>query len=276
MDGGRRCGRDLRLLLLAVELRLEDVAAVGALLHLAQGAVPHALEGDELREQRVQPELEGRVLDQGALQRPHALGDALALVVRRPTVDPEEVLLVQDVELREGLVHRVELFLQLFLGEGRSARRYSHLRSLPAAWPFDLCRRGHLAPSPEQHEEGDSGGKDTHADELARGEVPPGALCPRTEEIEHPSSLLVAAKRLDQRAERRVEDEIEREQLAVESLPAPPEDESAEDEQLAERLVELCGMDRDGVRRAQADDAICNLTLVGEGFGRKPGCPGQV
>src|SRR5262249_1667580 len=46
-----RLGR--RLLLLRrvaglAQLGLEDVALVGALLHLAQGAVPHALEGDEL------------------------------------------------------------------------------------------------------------------------------------------------------------------------------------------------------------------------------------
>jgi len=123
---------------------------------------------------------------------------------------------------------------------------------------------------------GAGGYEDADADELARRQVPPGALCPRPQEIEHPAPLLVAAKRLDQGAQRGVQDQIEREDLAVEPLASPPEEERAEDEQLSERLVELGGMDGNGVRRTHLDEARRHLALVGERLGRELRRPGEM
>src|ERR1700757_366321 len=64
----------------------------------------------------------------------------------------------------------------------------------------------------------DAGGENTDADQLAGGEVPPGTSRRVADEIEDAAALLVTAHRLDDRAQRRIEHEVEREQLAVESL----------------------------------------------------------
>src|SRR5205823_5279825 len=113
-------------------------------------------------------------------------------------------------------------------------------------------------------------------DQLAGGEVPPGPAGQRTQEVEDAAALLVASQRLDQRAERRVQNEVEREQLAVEALAGAPQRERDEDGQLAERLVELGGMDGQRARGAELDRVRRHLALVGERLRRKARCPRQV
>src|SRR5439155_17872154 len=83
-------GRASCLAILVAQLGLEDVALVSALLDLAQGAVPHALEGEQLGEERVDLELQGRVADVGGAQLARLFRDALALLLGRPAIDAEE------------------------------------------------------------------------------------------------------------------------------------------------------------------------------------------
>ena len=92
---------------------------------------------------------------------------------------------------------------------------------------------------------------------------------PPAEEIEYPATLLVAAERLDHRAQRRVEHQVEGEQLAVEPLAAAPVRQKDEDQRATERFVELSRMDGDGARRAGRDQLPRCLRLVRERIGRK-------
>src|SRR6267142_5075550 len=129
-------------------------------------------------------------------------------------------------------------------GTGRLYQRAGRLRSVrEGAWSGRGRLRPPTRPPAQRDVEGYSEGENRHADQLAGGEVPPGAAGQRTEEVEHAPALLVPAHGLDQRAQRRVEHQVQGEQLAVEALARAPERERHEDAQLADRLVELGGMD---------------------------------
>src|SRR2546428_3111809 len=130
--------------------------------------------------------------------------------------------------------------------------------------------------APERNVESDPQREDGHADQLARREVPPGAAGEGPEEVEDAAPLLVSAHRLDQCAQRRVEDEVEREELAVETLARAPQGQREEDAQLAQGLVELRGMDGQRAQRARLDEPGRELALVGERLGREPRGPGEV
>src|SRR5919201_1293635 len=78
-----------------------------------------------------------------------------------------------------------------------------------------LRGRGLRSPtrtSGQRHVEQHARNENPDADELAGGEVPPRATRRRTDEVEDAAALLVAAHCLDGRAERSVEDQVEREQ----------------------------------------------------------------
>src|SRR5438477_5417887 len=87
--------------------------------------------------------------------------------------------------------------------------------------------------TPQRDVQQNAGSENPDADELARGEIPPRAACHRTDEVEDAAALLVAAHRLDGRAKRCVQDEIQRQQLAVEPLARRPERQRDEDALLA-------------------------------------------
>src|ERR1700693_588194 len=129
-------------------------------------------------------------------------------------------------------------------------------------------RRRHGPPA-LRHPDGDAGGENPDADQLAGGEVPPCVPRPPAEEVEHPAALLVAAEPFDQGAKRRVEHQVEREHLAVEAFAAAPVGEEKEDERAPERLVELGRVDGDGGRGAGGHQVRAHLRLVRERFGRK-------
>src|SRR6266852_9243391 len=162
-------------------------------------------------------------------------------------------------------------------GTGRLYQRAGRLCSVREGVPSGGGRLRPPTRAPAEGDvENDAEGEDGDADQLAGGEVPPGAAGQRAEEVEHTPALLVPAHRFDERAQRRVEDQVEREQLAVEALARAPQRERHEDAQLAERLVELRGMYGQRARRAELDDVVRQLALVGERLGREARRPGQV
>src|SRR5205814_357521 len=105
----------------------------GAVLHLPERPIPHPLEGDELREQRVHLELQRGVADGSGPQLARLLGDALALVFRRLSIDAEEVLFVEDLETGDAFVEVVQLLRILLLRELLCPGRRGHEGILPHA-----------------------------------------------------------------------------------------------------------------------------------------------
>src|SRR6266540_2902322 len=83
--------RLLPLLELRVPARLEDVAAVGALLLLARAAEPHALVREEPCVQRLDAEAQARVARELVLEVRDAALHLLALARGLAPLDPEEV-----------------------------------------------------------------------------------------------------------------------------------------------------------------------------------------
>src|SRR5207237_8365989 len=75
--------------------------------------------------------------------------------------------------------------------------------------------RSPTRPSAEDDVERDADRENADADQLAGGEIPPGSARRRADEIEDAAALLVAAHRLDGGAQRRIQPEVAREQLAV-------------------------------------------------------------
>src|SRR5207302_2395977 len=99
------------------------------------------------------------------------------------------------------------------------------------------CSR--IGPATPCHVDGQARSENPDADQLAGRQVPPCVPRPPAKEIEYPAPLLVTSKHLDHRAERRVEHQVEGEQLAEEPLAAAPVRQEEEDERAAERFVEL-------------------------------------